>query len=107
MCKRSKDYGIPDLGYEVVEVACFMEMNLLSSFFDIQPHYIVHLPGELLMAGSERPRWMYFIKRYLEVLEGWIRQMARLESCMVKGYNTHEAMKIVAEYYTNLNPKWI
>jgi hypothetical protein len=85
---------------------CSMEMNLPPSFFDIQPHHVVHLPAELLMAGPVRPRWMYFVEWYLRVLKRWVRQMARPESCIAEGYITHEAMKFAAEYCTGLDPKW-
>lgn len=104
--KTIKVSDIPHLEEEGAELACYMEMNLPPSFFDIQPHHVVHLPAELLMAGPVRPRWMYFVERYLHVLKGWVRQMARPESCIAEGYITHEAMKFAAEYCTGLDPKW-
>ena len=91
--KQIRIADIPDLEQEAAKVACLMEMNLPPSFFDIQPHHIIHLPGEVLMAGPMRPRWMYFVERYLGVLKGWVRQRARPESCIAEGYITHEAMK--------------
>jgi hypothetical protein len=97
---------IPRLEQEAAEVACFMEMNLPPSYFDIQPHHIIHLPRELLMAGPVRPRWMYFVERYLGVLKGWVRQMARPESCIAEGYITHEAMKFAEEYCRGFDPNW-
>jgi hypothetical protein len=97
---------IVDLEQEAVELYCYMEMNLPPSFFDSQPHLIVHLPTEALMAGPVRPRWMYFVERHLGALKGWVRQMARLESCIAEGYLTHEAMKFAAEYCTGLDPRW-
>jgi hypothetical protein len=33
---------IPEMVEDAIEVACLMEMNLPPSFFDIQPHHIVH-----------------------------------------------------------------
>jgi hypothetical protein len=32
--------------------------------------------------------------------------MARLESCIAKGYITHKAMKFALEYCSGLEPKW-
>jgi hypothetical protein len=49
---------------------------------------------------------MYFVERYLRVLKGWVRNMARPESCIAKGYVTHEAMKFATEYCIDLDPKW-
>jgi hypothetical protein len=65
----------------------------------------LHLFRKLLMARPVRPRWMYFMRRYLWVLKGWVHQMARLESCIAKGYITHEAMKFAAEYCSGLEPR--
>jgi hypothetical protein len=104
--KQIRIANIPELEEEGAVLACYMEMNLLPSFFDIQPHHVVHLPGELRMAGPVRPRWMYFVERYLGVLKGWVRQMARPESCIAEGYITHEAMKFSADYCTGLDPTW-
>jgi hypothetical protein len=104
--KEVRVADIPQLEQDAAEAACFMEMNLPPSFFDIQPHHIVHLPGELLMAGPMRPRWMYFVERQLRAMKGWVRQMARPESCIAEGYITQEAMKFAAEYCSGLDPKW-
>jgi hypothetical protein len=104
--KQIRVDDIPRLEEEAAELACFMEMNLPPSFFDIQPHHIVHLPGELRMAGPVRPRWMYFVERYLRVLKGWVRQMARPESCIAEVYITHEAMKFAQDYCDNVDPSW-
>jgi hypothetical protein len=46
---------------------------------------------------------MYFVERYLRVLKGWVRQMARPESCIAEGYMTYEAMKFAASTV----PVWI
>jgi hypothetical protein len=86
---------------EAAEVICLMKMNFPPSFFDIQPHHIVHLPTELLMAGPIRPCWMYFVERHLWVLKGWVRQKARPEA-----YVTQEAIKYASEYCANLYPSW-
>jgi hypothetical protein len=73
LCAKQIHIGdIANLRQEAVEVACPMEMNLPPLFFDIQPHYVVHLPEEVLMAGPVRPKWMYFVERYLRVLKGWV-----------------------------------
>jgi hypothetical protein len=66
---------------------------------------VLHLPVELLMAGPIRPRWMYFVEKYLRVMKGYARQMARLEAYMAEGYITNEALKFIAKYCTSLDPK--
>jgi hypothetical protein len=97
---------IPGLQEEAAELACYMEMNLPPSFFFIKTHHIVHIPLELFMAGPVRPRWMYFVERYLHGLKGMVRQMARPESCIAEGYITQEAIRYVAQFCPDLDPKW-
>jgi hypothetical protein len=104
--KQVKVDDIILLDQEAAELYCFMEMNLPPSFFDIQPHLIVHLPKEVLMAGPVRPRWMYFVERHLKVLKGWVKQMARPESSITEGYVTNEALKFATEYCPGLDSKW-
>jgi hypothetical protein len=103
--KEIKVDDIISLQEEDAELACYMEMNLPPNFMNIQPHHVVHLPVELLMAGPVHPRRMYFVEQYLRVMKGWVRQMARPESCMAEGYITHEALKFAGEYCTGLDPK--
>jgi hypothetical protein len=104
--KQIRVDDIASLEQEAAEVACYMEMNLPPSFFDIQPHLIVHLPKELLMAGPIRPRWMYFMERKLRTLKAWVRQKARPESSIAEGYLTQEAIHYTAEFCPDLDPNW-
>ena len=104
--KEVKIVDMPGFEEEAAELATMMEMHLPPQFFDIQPHEIVHLPKELLWAGPVRPRWMYFVERYMKVLKGWVRQMAWPESSIAEGYITHEAMKYAAEFVSEIDPHW-
>jgi hypothetical protein len=58
------------------------------------------------MARPVRPRWMYFVKRYLQVLNGWLRQMVMPQSCIAEEYVPYETMKVATKYFSGLNPKW-
>ena len=104
--KEVKAVEVPQLEEEAAELATMMEMNLPPQFFDIQPHHILHLPKELLQAGPVRPRWMYFVERYMKVLKGWVRQMAKPESSIAESYITHEAIKFASEYVSGIDPRW-
>jgi hypothetical protein len=63
-----------------------MEQHLPPSFFDIMSHLIVHLVKEVELAGPISYKWMYYLKRYMKDLKGWMRQKARPEGSMAKGY---------------------
>ncbi len=89
---------------EAAELMCLMEQHLPPSFFDIQPHQIVHFPGEVALAGPIHYRWMYYLERYMKVMKGWVRQRARPEGSMAEGYVIFEGMHYLTEYTTRLSP---
>jgi hypothetical protein len=53
--KEIKIDEISNLYEEDVKLAYYTEMNLSPSFSDIQPHHVLHLLLELLMACLIRP----------------------------------------------------
>lgn len=109
--KELKISAVIDMKEEAAELATLMEIHLPPTFLDIQPHHVLHMPDEILMAGPVRPRWMYFVERYMKVLKGWVRQIARPESSIAEGYITHEAMKYASEYVKGadfgINSAWM
>ena len=54
---KSKIKGMEE---ESVELMCKVEQHLPPSFFDSQPHQIVHVVKEVELAGPVSYRWMYF-----------------------------------------------
>jgi hypothetical protein len=54
---------------EASELMCFIEQNLPLAFFDIQPHQVVHLPGEVGLAGPAHYRWMYYTEQYMKKMK--------------------------------------
>jgi hypothetical protein len=103
--KEIQEAEIETMEKESAELMCKMEQHLLPSFFDIQPHLIVHLVKEVEFAGPVPYRWMYYLERYMKDLKGWVRQKARPEGSMAEGYILQEAMTHVTEYTTRLDPK--
>jgi hypothetical protein len=101
--KEISESEIKNMEEEASELMCKMEQNLPPSFFDIQPHSVVHLVKEVELAGPTSYRWMYFSERYMKDLKGWVRQKARPESSMAQGYILEEAMTHVTEYTTRLD----
>jgi hypothetical protein len=62
-----------NLEKEAAVVVVLLQMQLPPSFFDSQPHLLVHLPAELKLAGPVQLRWMYPVERYIKVLKGFVR----------------------------------
>jgi hypothetical protein len=94
---------IKDMEEESVEVMCKMEQHLPPSFFDSQPHQIVHVVKEVELAGLVSYRWMYFLERYMKDLKGWVRQKAKPKGSMAQGYIIQEVVVHVTEYITRLD----
>ena len=70
---------IMDKKVEAAELLCLMELHLPPSLFDIQFHLIVHLVEEVELVGPVSARLMYFLKRYMKTLKGFVKQKARPE----------------------------
>ncbi len=49
-------------------------------------HLLYHLVDELDVCGLIAIRWMYPIERYMKTLKLYVRNMAQLQTSMVKGY---------------------
>jgi len=73
----SKNVDVRDLDLMKIEFAIMMsvlEMQLPTSFFDSQLHFISHLVEEVAIGGPISYRWMFPIERYLKTLKGFVRQ---------------------------------
>ncbi|MCO5598255.1 hypothetical protein L7F22_052347 [Adiantum nelumboides] len=83
---------------ECIELLCLMEKELPTSFFDIQVHLLIHLVDEIELADVVSARWMFWAKRFMGVLKGYVRQKARPEGSMTEGWMLEECMYYVCEY---------
>jgi hypothetical protein len=54
-------------------VMSLVKMQLLTSFFDSQIHFISHLIEEVAIGGHVSYRWMFPIEQYLKTLKGFVR----------------------------------
>ena len=105
LCRKEiKESEVEGMVEEAAEVMCLMEQHLPPAFFDIQPHQIVHLPGEVGLCGPVHYRWMYYLERYMKVMKTWVRQKARPEGSMALGYVLFEGMHYLTEYTRRLSP---
>lgn len=83
---------------ECAETLCLLEKEMPSSFFDIMVHLCIHLVEELFICGPIHIRWMYPFERYYKTLKGYVRNHAKPEGCMAKGYEISEACGFASEY---------
>ena len=75
-----------------------LEKELPPAFFDVMTHLLVHLVEEFDICGPIHARWMYPMEKYLKILKGYVRNCARLEASMTKGYVIDEALGFCTEY---------
>jgi hypothetical protein len=61
-------------------------------------HLPIHLVQQLDICGPVHTRWMYPIERYLKRLKGYVRQRAKPEGSMARGYTIEEALGFCTEY---------
>ena len=87
-----------NLFLECAETLCVLEKELPPSFFDIMIHLCIHIVEELFLCGPIHVRWMYPYERYYKTLKGYVRNHAKPEGCMAKGYSVGEACGFVSEY---------
>ena len=68
-------------------------------------HLPIHLADEALLGGAIQFRWMYPIERYLLTLKQYVRNRARPEGSIAKGYLMEECMNFCAQYLDDVETK--
>ena len=89
---------LPALRLYVTETMCFLEVCFPPGFFDIMEHLLVHLVDELATCGPVGGRWMYPCERYNGKLKSFVRNKAKPEASMAKGYAAEETLGFCTEY---------
>lgn len=99
ICAKTVDMLEQDsLFEECVETLCVLEKVFPPAFFDVMVHLTIHLVEELFICGPVHVRWMYPYERYFKKLKGYVRNLAKPEGCMAKGYEVDETCGFVTEY---------
>ena len=102
ICCKSVDVETREaLFLECAETLCLLEKEFPPSFFDIMVHLTIHLVEELFICGPVHVRWMYPYERYFKTLKGFVRNLAKPEGCMAKGYEIEEACGFVGEFVSD------
>lgn len=90
--------SIENLRQYVAETLCLLEVWFPPALFDIMPHLVLHLVEELDWLGPVHSRWCYGAERYLYVLKKYVRNRARPEASIAKGYLYAEALGFMSEH---------
>ena len=99
LCAKSVDpSSMEQLLEYTAETLSMLEMVFPPSFFDVMSHLPIHLVQQLDICGPVHTRWMYPIERYLKRLKGYVRQRAKPEGSMARGYTIEEALGFCTEY---------
>lgn len=102
ICSKTVDMEEREtLFLECAETLCLLEKELPPSFFDIMIHLCIHLVEELFICGPVHVRWMYPFERYYKTLKSYVRNHAKPEGCMAKGFQLEEACGFASEYLQN------
>nr|GEZ33678.1 hypothetical protein [Tanacetum cinerariifolium] len=91
---------------KVVDILCDLELIYPPALFDIMIHFVIHLPLEALEDGRIRPRWMFPFERYMKKLKGYVRNKAKQEGSIAKGYVAEEALTFSSHYFRDVTTKF-
>ena len=87
-------------------VQCLVSFELLfpPSFFNIMTHLLVHLVEEIKILGPVFLHNMFPFERFMGVLKKYVRNRARPEGSMSKGYGTEEVIEFCVDFLPDLKP---
>ena len=97
-CKVFDPAEIESLREDVAVTECLLEMVFPRSFFDVMTHFPLELVEQLYWCGPISNRWMYPVERYNKTLKKYVRNMARPEGSIARGYIEDASNGFVTEY---------
>jgi len=68
-------------------------------------HLLVHPAEEARLGGPVCYRWMYPVERFLRTLKGFVRNKARPEGSIAKGYISEECLTFCSRFFENISTK--
>jgi hypothetical protein len=95
---------LPRLQNDVVQCLVSFELVFPPSFFNIMTHLLVHLVDEISILGPVFLHNMFPFERFMGVLKKYVRNRARPEGSMVKGYGTEEVIEFCVDFVPDLKP---
>jgi hypothetical protein len=93
-------------GLQIDVVQCLVSFELLfpPSFFNIMTHLLVHLVEEIRILGPMFLHNMFPFERFMGVLKKYVRNRARPEGSISKGYGTEDVIKFCVDFLPDLKP---
>ena len=89
---------------EVVIILCQLEIYFPPLFFNIIVHLIVHLVRKIKYCGPVYLQWMYPVKRYMNILKWYTKNLHHPKASIVERYITEEAIEFCLEYVEKAKP---
>ena len=95
---------LPRLQNDVVQCLVSFELVFPPSFFNIMTHLLVHLVEEIAILGPVFLHNMFPFERFMGVLKKYVRNRARPEGSIAKGYGTEEVIEFCVDFVPDLKP---
>nr|DAA02079.1 TPA_exp: transposase [Oryza sativa Indica Group] len=89
---------------DVVQCLVSFELIFPPSFFNIMTHLLCHLVKEIGVLGPVYLHNMFPFERYMGILKKYVRNRARPEASIAKGYGTEEVIEFCVEFIEDLRP---
>ncbi|XP_073109285.1 uncharacterized protein [Elaeis guineensis] len=104
--KLLKVQDLKQLEDDIVMTLCKLETIFPPAFFDIMIHLPIHLASEAKIGGPIQYRWMYPVERYLRTLKSYVRNKARPEGSIARGYLANECLTFCSRYLNSVETKF-
>jgi hypothetical protein len=95
---------LPRLQNDVVQCLVSFELVFPPSFFNIMTHLLVHLVEEISILGPVFLHNMFPFERFMGILKKYVRNRARPEGSISKGYGTEEVIEFCVDFVPDLKP---
>jgi hypothetical protein len=80
------------------ETQAQLEMCFPPSFFDIMEHLMIHMIEQITELGPMYFHQMWTYKRFMSILNGYMRDKAFPEGSMIESYHTEESDDCCIDY---------
>ncbi|KAK1570190.1 hypothetical protein QYE76_018357 [Lolium multiflorum] len=89
---------------EIVVILCELEMYFPPAFFDVMVHLLVHIVEDIIQLGPTFLHNMMPFERMNGVIKGYVRNRARPDGSIAKGFLTEECISFCTSYLEIENP---
>ncbi|KAK1628263.1 hypothetical protein QYE76_002578 [Lolium multiflorum] len=89
---------------EIVVILCELEMYFPPAFFDVMVHLLVHIVEDIIQLGPTFLHSMMPFERMNGVIKGYVRNRARPDGSIAKGFLTEECISFCTSYLEIENP---